>query len=81
MTEVAYHADGFAEIREMLEMSQQELAGRLGTSQSAISRYERAMDRPSVEEMLKLVELTGCSVAALIDRCFEVRRTRDAEVA
>jgi transcriptional regulator with XRE-family HTH domain len=40
-------------------MTQAELAGRVGTTQSAIARWERGASRPTVERLQALVEACG----------------------
>ena len=76
-----YRADEFAEIRRSIGLSQQQLANELGTDQTTISRCERGFMQPTVEQMVRLSELTGTSVQTLIDRVFPVVRHESAEVA
>ncbi len=40
-------------------MTQAELAGRAGTTQSAVARWERGAARPTVERLESLVEACG----------------------
>ena len=45
--------------RRRAGMTQTELAGRVGTTQSAVARWERGASRPSVERLQELVEACG----------------------
>jgi transcriptional regulator with XRE-family HTH domain len=45
--------------RRRAGMTQAELAGRVGTTQSAVARWERGAVRPTVERLESLVEACG----------------------
>jgi transcriptional regulator with XRE-family HTH domain len=45
--------------RRRAGMTQTELAGRVGTTQSAVARWERGASRPTVERLQALVEACG----------------------
>lgn len=45
------------ERRKALRMSQAELAAHLGITQNQISKYERGVDSPSIENLIKMVNL------------------------
>jgi transcriptional regulator with XRE-family HTH domain len=47
------------EARRRSELTQRELAGRLGTTQSAIARIERGGSEPSYERVLEAVRACG----------------------
>jgi len=47
------------EARRRAGLSQAQLAGRSGTSQSAIARYERARALPSLSTLYRLVQACG----------------------
>jgi transcriptional regulator with XRE-family HTH domain len=55
------------EIRMRLEMTQQEIADRLGTDASSISRFERGIRDPSLLEILEYSYMSGVGVEVLID--------------
>ena len=55
------------EIRMRLEMTQQEVADRLGTDASSISRFERGIREPSLLEILEYSYMSGVAVEVLID--------------
>ena len=45
--------------RRRAAITQAELAGRVGTTQSAVARWERGASRPTVERLQALVEACG----------------------
>jgi transcriptional regulator with XRE-family HTH domain len=55
------------EIRLQMEMTQQEIADRLGTDASSISRFERGIREPSLLEILGYSYMSGVAVEVLID--------------
>jgi transcriptional regulator with XRE-family HTH domain len=55
------------EIRLRMEMTQQEVADRIGTDVSSISRFERGIREPSLLEILEYSYLSGVAVEILID--------------
>jgi transcriptional regulator with XRE-family HTH domain len=54
--------------RNRLDLSQTELADRLGKSQASVSEWERAASAPQVQELLLLCALFDCSADYLIGR-------------
>ena len=48
-------------------MSQRELAARAGSTQAAISRYERGLSSPSMDTLTRLVEAAGARIEVTID--------------
>lgn len=64
------------EIRLRLEMTQEEVAKRLGTDSGAISRYERGLREPSLIELLEFSRLSGVGVEVLIDDKMKLARKR-----
>lgn len=55
-----------AALRKGLDLSQTELATKLGTSVSVISRYERDDMTPSIDTAKKIAQLLGTTVGYLI---------------
>jgi transcriptional regulator with XRE-family HTH domain len=47
------------EARARAGLTQQELAQRIGTTQSAVARWERGRARPSLETLLRVVRACG----------------------
>jgi transcriptional regulator with XRE-family HTH domain len=60
-------AEKLREIRLRLEMTQEEVAKRIGTDSGAISRFERGIREPSLLEILQYSYLSGVAVELLID--------------
>lgn len=55
-------------LRVQAGLTQETLAGRLGTTQSAIARMERGRKRTSLELIGRVAEALGCDVALLIEQ-------------
>lgn len=49
-------------IRKKLNMSQKELADKLGVTQGAISQWENGISTPRIEKLIELAKLLGCSI-------------------
>ena len=57
------------EARKRAGLTQRELAGKAGTTQSAIARLESGRTRPAFDDVLRLVRLCGLDLdVMLIDR-------------
>jgi transcriptional regulator with XRE-family HTH domain len=52
--------------RELAGLTQEELAKRLGCTQSYISQVEQSEARPTLGTLQRLAEAIGCSVASLV---------------
>ncbi len=50
------------ELRSSLELTQSDLAGKVGLNQSAIGKYERGELEPSIETLKKLSQIFECSM-------------------
>lgn len=49
-------------VRKKLNMSQKELADKLGVTQGAISQWENGITSPRIEKLIELAKLLGCSI-------------------
>lgn len=63
--------------RQLLKLSQKEVAATIGVSPSVISNYESSERTPSVEILISLARLYHCSTDYLLgfekqDNCFNV---------
>jgi transcriptional regulator with XRE-family HTH domain len=47
------------EVRQFAGLSQRELAERIGTKQSVISRWERGLDAPRIDTLARLLRACG----------------------
>lgn len=59
MADLSSYADEIVKIRKMEQISQQELADRVGCSQQAISRIEKKNHIPTLKSLTDLVEALG----------------------
>ena len=55
-------ADQLSERRRQLSLSQQELAERCGTTQSAIARLESGGRPPRIDTLLKIADVLDCDL-------------------
>lgn len=55
-------------LREAAEMTQEDLAKRLGLKPPAISKWERGLAYPSTETLVRLAEIFGCTTDELLGR-------------
>ena len=56
------------QLRKQHNLSQEELAARLGVSRQAVSKWERAEASPDTDNLLALAKLYGCSLDALVQQ-------------
>lgn len=63
--------DKLKELRQRLELSQREVADRLGVSPSIISGYETGERTPSIDSLLSISYLYNCSVDYLLGKTNE----------
>ena len=54
------------QMRERRGLSQLEVSKQLNISQSAISQYEKSKREPSIEILIKLADLFGCTIDELV---------------
>lgn len=54
------------EYRLQKELTQQQLADRVGVDQSAVVRWEQGKANPTVENLVSMAGILGCSVDALL---------------
>lgn len=57
-----------AERRKRLELSQEELAYRIGTNQRQVSRYERGANDPTGEVLVKIADALDTTIDYLMGR-------------
>lgn len=56
------------EYRLRKELTQQQLADRVGVDQSAVARWEKGTADPTVINLVSLAEILDCSTDALLGR-------------
>jgi len=61
------------ELRFGLELTQEELAKKLGTDSGSISRFETGKREPSLLEILAYSRLTGIAIEVLLDDRLKLR--------
>jgi transcriptional regulator with XRE-family HTH domain len=54
------------EARKRARLTQRELAGRAGTTQSAVARLESGRTRPAFDDVLRLVRLCGFDLDTML---------------
>lgn len=55
-------------LREEFNMTQQELADKLGGAKSTIAMYEKEDRKPSLEVLIKLSEIFNCSIDYILGK-------------
>ena len=65
-------------LREERRFTQEQVADKLGITFQAVSSWERDEYKPDVEKLIKLAELFGVSVSALVEERQGVFKTKDA---
>jgi transcriptional regulator with XRE-family HTH domain len=61
-TDLVFKADQLRALREGLGFSQSEFAERLGVSRQAVNSWEAQETEPSIQNLLKIVNLTGAKL-------------------
>jgi transcriptional regulator with XRE-family HTH domain len=69
-------ADKLREVRLQLGLTQQQVADRIGTDASAVSRYERGIREPSLLEIYEFCKLSRVPFESLVDDRKSVSRVR-----
>ena len=59
-------AGRLTQLRKAKELSQEELASRLGVSRQAVSKWERGESSPDLDNLMALAALYGCSLDQLV---------------
>jgi len=59
-------ADKFIALRKAQNLSQEDLAAKLGVSRQAVSKWERAESNPDMDNLINLSKLYGISLDALL---------------
>ena len=54
-------------LRKKINISQSELAERLGVTQGAISQWEKGVTSPVADKLPELAKILQCSIADLFD--------------
>ena len=54
------------ELRQQLELTQEELAKRLGVERSTVTKWEIGESKPRADVLVKLSKVLGCSVDVLL---------------
>jgi transcriptional regulator with XRE-family HTH domain len=62
------------EVRVRLDMTQEQVAAKLGTDSGAISRYERGLRDPSLLELLAFSRMSGVGMEVLVDDKLRIYR-------
>ena len=75
---MGYH-ERLIELRKKNNYTQEELAGIIGVSRQAISKWESGLANPDIEKLIKLSELYGCSIDYIVgnDNKIDENRTND----
>lgn len=77
-----------AEKRKEMNMTQKELAMRMGVANSTLNQWETGMRRPNIDMLIRLTEVFGCTADELLgierkkpDPEDETPRTREQEIS
>lgn len=76
MTDTAFERNLYY-FRSKAQLTQQELADKICVSRTAIARYERGYDSPSLNTLGRLADALGCTVTDLVS---EAAKTKEARV-
>ena len=60
------YKDSIRALRESNNMTQEELAARLGVKPPAVSKWERGLTYPKMENVLKMSEIFGVSMSVVM---------------
>lgn len=66
--EYSFRHNKIAELRKMQNLSQQQLAQSIGTSQANLSRWEQGLNEPGIIECWKLADFFDVSIDILCGR-------------
>ena len=58
--------ENFRKLRQEVNLSQKEVAEKLGIYQSNVSDWENDVSRPEYEKLIQLAKLYCCSIAELL---------------
>lgn len=56
------------ELRKKKKITQQDLAKKIGSSQTSINHWELGINEPSIDALIKLADIFDCTVDYLIGR-------------
>lgn len=60
-------SDNLTELRKLANMSQEELAGKIGISRQTLSKYETGESLPDIEKCMAIAEVFGISLDDLVN--------------
>ncbi len=60
------------QIRESKNLSQSELANKMGVDQSAVAQWETNRTMPTYSNLIKLCKVLGCSISELTESAEEI---------
>lgn len=67
--------DKLLSLRKKNNLSQEQLADKLGVSRQAVSKWESNQSVPDMEKIMKLCEILDCSLDELVDDCATGNKT------
>ena len=67
---MALQFDNFRIFRKQSGLTQEEVAEKLGVSRQAVAKWERGETAPDIEFCIKLAEIYGTSVDALVNKAY-----------
>lgn len=65
---MATYADNIKAQREAADMTQEELARKLGVRPPAVSKWERGLAFPRWEKLIEMANIFGCTTDVLLGR-------------
>lgn len=65
---MAKYQDSIRTLREAHNMTQEELAKRLGVKPPAVSKWERGLTYPKMENVFKMAEIFGVSMGVVMGK-------------
>ena len=69
------------ELRETQDLSQQELAARMGVTRNAVTNWEAEMALPKARDLPLLAHVLGCTITELYDPDYLAQYTQPDDLA